>query len=114
MVVVGTMEKQRDYNWRWTEAQVNTSDDHFKIMYGKDHQPVALVARGQDECFYVQFVEEIKNDKNGSSQVKEKVREEIDLVLIKKKKSDPWAYALLRCCVNNQHSDIKWGYFPRK
>jgi hypothetical protein len=108
------MEKQTEYNWRWIEGRVSPSDDHFKIMYGRDRRPVALVARGQGDCFNVQFAEEVKNDKNGCNQVIEKVKEEIDLILVKKKKSDPWAYALLRCCANNQHSDIQWGYFPKK
>lgn len=108
------MEKQTDASWRLMEGRVDTADDHFKVMYGTEDSPVALVGRSKEDCFTVEFLTDGHRSENGSQKIHEKVRQEIDLVLVKKNKKDPWAYALLRCCTNNHHSEIRWGYFPRR
>lgn len=108
------MDNELEVKWRWREGRVDTSDDHFKVMHGSEGIPVALVGRGHDECFTVEFLINDQEYKNGKQKILEKVKQEIDLVLVKKKKKDPWAYALLRGCSNNHHSEVRWGYFPRR
>ena len=114
MEVEFSMEKHADTNWKLAEGRVNTEDDHFKVMYGNEDSPVALVGRSKEDCFTVELLIDGRKKENGSQKILEKVRQEIDLVLVKKNKKDPWAYALLRCCTNNHHSEIRWGYFPKR
>ena len=46
-----TVEKS---DWKWVEGIVDTNEDHIKIRYGNDPEPVALLAPGEEKTFVVQ------------------------------------------------------------
>lgn len=104
------MNKSR---WKWIEGVVNTDDDHMKLTYEENPDPIALVAPGERETFIVQFLDTYSKQDNWK-EMNRYVRREIDYYLIELREKDPWAYAIYHCSTAaNVYSKVHWGYYPK-
>ena len=79
-------------DWKWVEGIVDTNEDHIKIRYGDDPEPIALVAPGPEKTFIVQFVMEQKLLFHKDEEVLDDVRKELDFFLVELGEEDPWGY----------------------
>ena len=104
------MPKFRHNPWKWIQGQVDTTQDHFKLRYGEDPTAVALVGRGEEFTFIVQFLE----DHFGDIKRLKAVTSDLDYFLIELKERDPWLYAQYHCSTaSNLYSGVHWGFYPR-
>ncbi len=102
---------QREHNqWEWVEGRVDTDQDHFKISYGEDPTAVALVGRGEQGTFVVQFLESHRCD----AKCLNAVTREVNFYLCELKERDPWLYAKYHCrTASNLYSKVHWAFCPR-
>lgn len=106
-----TMEQP---DWKWVEGVVDRDEDHIKITYGEDPEPIALVAPGPGRTFTVEFVMEQKLLFHKDEEVLDDVRKELDFFLVELGEEDPWAYAIYHCSTaSNMYSKVHWGYYPK-
>lgn len=109
------MKGEAGSNWKWIEGIVNTGDEHFKITYREDPEPIALVGRGEGRSFTVQFVSAGRPLNRQREQILQQVRGSLDFYLVEKGEKDPWKYAIYHCSTSAGISpDIHWKFYPRK
>ena len=95
------------------EGTVNTDDDHMKLTYEDNPDPVALIAQGEGNTFIVQFLETDSNQENWKETIRY-VRRELDFFLVELREENPWAYAIYHCSTAaNVYSKVHWGYYPK-
>ncbi len=96
------------------EGAVNTDDEHFKITYGEDTKPVALVGRGRGRSFRVQFLLAAGSPTRKARDIHEEVRRSLQFYLVELNEQDPWAYAIYHCgTASNMYSVVHWDFFLR-
>ena len=106
-----TVEKS---DWKWVEGIVDTNEDHIKIRYGDDPEPVALVATGPEKTFTVQFLIKQEHLSQDDQEILDHVRRDLDFLLVEIGEEDPWAYAIYHCTTaSNIYSKVHWGYYPK-
>lgn len=104
-------------NYRLVEGIVDSNKEHIKICYSEQLKPyantppVALVAKGTDNSFVVQFL--LSPDNKNATEILNKVRSEIKFFLIEKGEENPWAYARYHCSTaSNVYSSVHWHLYP--
>ena len=98
------------HQWEWIEGRVDTDQDHFKLSYGEDPTAVALVGRGEQGTFVVQFLESCLSD----AKCLNAVTSEVNFYLCELKERDPWVYAKYHCSTaSNLYSKVHWVFYPR-
>lgn len=102
-------------DWKWVFGTVDTDEDHIKIRYGDDPEPVALVAPGEGKTFMVQsLLNQLNLFDKSEEELPDDVRRELDFYLVELGEEDPWAYAIYHCTTAaNIYSDVHWGYYPK-
>jgi len=96
--------------WKWIQGQVDTTQDHFKLRYGEDPSAAALVGRGDEYTFIVQFLE----DHLGDTKRLKAVTSDLDYMLVELNERDPWLYAQYHCgTAANIYSGVHWGFYPK-
>lgn len=102
-------------DWKWILGTVDTNEDHIKIRYGDDPEPVALVAPGKGKTFVVQSLMKQKHlFENNYQEILDDVRRDLDFLLTEIGEPDPWAYAIYHCTTaSNIYSKVHWGYYPK-
>jgi hypothetical protein len=109
------MKNEAGSYWNWIEGIVNTGEDHFKITYREDPEPIALVARGEGRSFTVQFISAGRPLNRQREQILNQVRRSLDFYLVEKGKKDPWMYAIYHCSNASSISpDIHWKFYPKE
>ncbi|MGD8986310.1 MAG: hypothetical protein PVI53_19955 [Desulfobacteraceae bacterium] len=99
--------------WKWMEGTVNTDDDHMKLKYEDNPDPIALIAPGEGSTFIVQFLDTNSKQDNWKEMMRY-VRREIDFFLVELREENPWAYAIYHCSTAaNVYSKVHWGYYPK-
>lgn len=81
----------RKFGWKWIEGTVDTSEDHFKITFGKvedELTPAALIGRGEDRTLLVQFLP--LDEAQGKAKILEQVKSELDFYLVERRVGEPW------------------------
>ena len=102
-------------DWKWVFGTVDTKEDHIKIRYGDDPEPVALVAPGEGKIFVVQsLLKQMHLFETDYQEILNDVRRDLDFLLIEIGEPDPWAYAIYHCTTaSNIYSKVHWGYYPK-
>ena len=102
-------------DWKWVEGIVDTNEDHIKIRYGDDSDPVALVAPGEGKTFVVQsLLHQLNLFDKSEHEIADDVRRKLDFFLVELCEEDPWAYAIYHCSTaSNMYSKVRWGYYPK-
>jgi hypothetical protein len=101
-------------DWKWVEGVVDRNDDHIKITYGEDPEPVALFAPGPEKTFTVEFLPKLEALSQENQETLDDVREKLDFFLVELGEEDPWAYAIYHCSTaSNMYSNVHWGYWPK-
>jgi len=96
-------------HWKWIQGRVDTTQNHFELSYGEDPTVVALVGRGEQGTFIVQFLEDHLRD----TKCLKAVTRELDFYLCQLKERDPWVYAKYHCrTASNLYSKVHWGFNP--
>jgi len=109
-----SLKKSAGSRWRWVEGIVSTCEDHIKIRYGEESEPVALLAPGTGKSFTVQFLLSQNPLKTNLQTILREVRRELDFYLVELQKPDPWPYAIYHCgTTSNVYSQVHWGYYPK-
>ena len=99
--------------WKWREGVVDTDDDHMKLTYEENPDPIALVTPGEGGTFIVQFLDTYSKQDNWKEMLRY-VRRELDYYLVELREKDPWAYAIYHCGTTaNVYSKVHWGYYPK-
>jgi hypothetical protein len=109
------VENEAESSWSWVEGIVNTGEDHFKITYREDPEPIALVARDEGRRFPVQFISAGRRLNRQREQIFNQVRRSLDFYLNDKGKKDPWMYAIYHCSnAPGISPDIHWKFYPKE
>jgi hypothetical protein len=100
--------------WKWNEGTVNPDDDHMKLTYEENPDPIALIAPGEGSTFIVQFLETDSKQENWKEMIRY-VHRELDFFLVELREENPWAYAIYHCnTAANVYSKVHWGYYPKE
>ena len=95
------------------EGTVSTDDDHMKLTYEENPDPVAVIAQGEGNTFIVQFLETDSKQENWKETIRY-VRRELDFYLVELREENPWTYAIYHCSTAaNVYSKVHWGYYPK-
>ena len=105
-------------SWRWREGTVNQARDYLELGIGGEeadgrhkYLPVALVGKGAGRTFIVQFL--IKPSDPAHRYLVRGVKEELDLILVKKGEPDQWEFAKHWCrSTSNFYGPIHWSFRP--
>ena len=111
--MIGEIMDESD--WKWVEGIVDTNEDHIKIRYGDDPEPIAVVAPDEGKTFVVQsLVNQLNLFDKSEQEIPVDVRKELDFYLVELGEEDPWAYAIYHCSTaSNMYSNVHWGYYPK-
>lgn len=107
MVREALLKRPKRSSWEWSEGVVEANQEHFKITYGDDPTPAALVGRGEGTTFLVEF--QVGPER---SEIVEAVKSELNFYLVDKGEPDPWQYAKYHCGTSsNLYSKVHWNYY---
>ena len=124
--------------WVWQEGQVNTQHEHMELTFvtnphafPRESMPLALVARGPEKSFTVQFLVTPTLEHPETAEALAQARKTLDFYLTehlgpagfprrpqgtrRKEEYNPWRYAIYHATSTaaNLYAQIHWAYFPK-